>query len=397
MKRLKKVFIGLGIILVFLILGIGGLFFNEIKSIRSISEIMPRNEAHDDGNVYEMTMSGDYYFDELIKKGGVKNDQELINFVTKKMTKGLTSLDIESPAINCSSFFVQSESGAYHFARNYDMKKSNVAIVHTDPGKGGYRSVSSVDLSLLSFDPDRPLQLNDLKERAQMLATPYGPLDGMNEKGLAVAVYMSYQSPQDVATDLNDQDLDLTTTTMLRYMLDSCATVEEAIELAQKINLHDSADHSYHYMVADATGDSAILEWIGENYAEDTDGTDRQLHVIRKNDKDSLAGTDQFQIATNFIVAPDYYETDDKKHGLDRYELLKKELNAHQGQVKDVSDSLSLLQAVGRRNWPHNDDANSITTHSVVYDVSNKKVHWVGNEHFSDKDYYYEYDFSKAE
>lgn len=48
-------------------------------------------------------------------------------------------------------------------------------------------------------------------------------------------------------------------------------TVEEAVELAEAYDLHDSATSSYHYMVADASGRSAILEWVAGTDATDTD------------------------------------------------------------------------------------------------------------------------------
>ena len=32
--------------------------------------------------------------------------------------------------------------------------------------------------------------------------------------------------------------------------------------LAQQYDLHDSASSCFHYMVADSTGRSAILEWV---------------------------------------------------------------------------------------------------------------------------------------
>ena len=46
---------------------------------------------------------------------------------------------------------------------------------------------------------------------------------------------------------------------MLRMVLDYADDVDEAVELIKQYNLHDSANTSFHYMVADATSKSAIL------------------------------------------------------------------------------------------------------------------------------------------
>ncbi len=48
--------------------------------------------------------------------------------------------------------------------------------------------------------------------------------------------------------------------------------------------------------------------------------------VIYNDDPMSLAGTDKYQLVTNFIVYPGYYEEGDKQHGLDRYRTVKEEL-----------------------------------------------------------------------
>jgi len=58
-----------------------------------------------------------------------------------------------------------------------------------------------------------------------LLAAPYLPFNGMNEKGLAIAIL---QTP---ITELpNDPDkITLNTTTMIRLVLDKAATADEAL------------------------------------------------------------------------------------------------------------------------------------------------------------------------
>lgn len=38
---------------------------------------------------------------------------------------------------------------------------------------------------------------------------------------------------------------------------------------------------------------------------------------------------------------------------------------------------------MGRRSW-NNDDANTITVHSVVYNLTDRVMYWVPNENYDD-------------
>ena len=83
-------------------------------------------------------------------------------------------------------------------------------------------------------------------------------------------------------------------------------------------------------MVADATGKSAILEWIAKTDAEDTDGSQRELKITYY-DADPATDTSAYQCVTNFIVSPDYYENEEDMKGLDRYEHLLSSLEEREG------------------------------------------------------------------
>ena len=51
-------------------------------------------------------------------------------------------------------------------------------------------------------------------------------------------------------------------TVLMRFILDNCASVKEAIALAENYNIVSLPDADYHLLVGDANGDSAMLEWI---------------------------------------------------------------------------------------------------------------------------------------
>ncbi len=383
MKIYLKVLVG---ILAVIALGIGIILIsrrNEIGAILSIKKLREENAAHSDGRVYTMEVKGGFYFDEFLREGGVKSDRELISFIAEKMTCGLFDPGGETPQIGCSSFTSVSEMGDRLFGRNYDFAKTDTCILFTE-GKGErYSSISTVDLQFVGIDPERGIET--FKDKIYALAAPYAPLDGMNERGVCCGIYMTYQGEETVATNQNTKKPDITSTTMLRLILDYADSVDEAVELVKKYDLHDSAGTSYHYMVADATGKSAVLEWVIENDATDNDGGKRELKVIYNEGS--------FQTVTNFILYDGYYEGISKSRmkGLDRYEKMNEELKKTNGVVKDEGEAMKILKGVGRRGWG-NDDANTNTIHSVVYNMTDKSVLWVSNENWDDESAVFEFE-----
>ena len=367
---------------------------NEIATLSSFKKVAERDHAHNDGAVYRMDVAGDFYFDDFLAQGGASSDGELIDFITNSITRGLIQMEISQSEIACSAFTAVTPSGDRIFARNYDFSMTNTALVFTEPGNGRYASFSTVDLQFLGMDQDKDVE--GLINKITCLAAPYAPLDGINEKGLSCGIFMSYQGGEldeegneiTVATDQQTDRPDITSTTMMRAMLDYCATVDEAVAFIEQYDMHDSAQTSFHYMIADATGKSAILEWTNGTDNTDNDGSARTLHVIYNDDDAHIGereGACDYQWITNFILQPGYYEDDDKA-GLDRYDEIYTRLSATDGVVADENAAMDILQAVGRRTW-NNDDGNGITVHSVVYNLTQKTVLWVANEHYGEEAY----------
>ena len=388
---LKKILlIALGVVAALLVLAaavIGAVWHNEIGSVASIEQLRARNDDHLDGAVYSMHVQGGFYLDEFVAQGGVSNDSELIQFVTDNITRGVVDIQMSAPEIGCSSFTAAAADGDRLFARNYDFSKTNTMLVFTEANEGRHASISTVDLQFLGIDVDQDMQ--GLMDKVICLAAPYAPLDGINDAGVACGIYMTYQGGEEtIPTDQDTDKPDFTSTTLLRLILDYADNVEEAVEIASAYDLHDSANTSYHYMVADATGKSAILEWTNGTDATDNDGSQRTLKVIY-NDADSdigaREGASDYQVVTNFVLQPGYYDgvpAEDKK-GADRYDRLYEELQKTDGAVADDEAAMDILQIVGRRSW-NNDDGNGCTVHSAVYNLTDKTMLWVSNENYDD-------------
>lgn len=400
MKLWEKITIGVvsGVVVIAAGLGItvASLWHNEISSLSSIHKLLDANTENRSGPVYEMTVKGGYYFDDFIKQDGASSDQELIDFIVDNLTKGIIPINLEAPTIGCSSFTAIDEDGDHLFARNYDFSTTTSMIVHTDPGDGRHKSISSVDLQFLGITGE----IDSFLSKAIALAAPYVPLDGINDAGVSCGIYMSYQGPEgEVApTNQNTDKPDLTSTTMLRMILDYADSVEDAVKLVKQYDFHDSASTSFHYMIADKTGKSAILEWVANTDETDTDGTVRELKVYY-NDDDAILGTDEannkFQYITNFIVTPDYYSDEASMHGLDRYEEIKNTINPNgdntAGQFSSA-ESLELLKTVGGRSWYKDDPtSDTITVWSALYNLDDLSVTWVSNEEFDNEDAIFTY------
>lgn len=385
----KKVLLTILCVLLALVVVLGGtvyaLWHDEIATLLSFKQVAQRDEDHQDGSVYVMNVSGGYHFDEFLAQGGASSDTELIAFITNSITKGIIPMSIKTSEIACSAFTADTTDGDRVFGRNYDFHETNTVIVYTNPGNGRHASYSTVDLQFLGVDGTQ--DVTGIGQQILALAAPFAPLDGVNDAGVACGIFMSYQGGEKVApTNQQTEKPDLTSTTMLRMILDYAGSVEEAVALVEQYDLHDSAQTSFHYMIADATGRSAILEWVSDSSEEDDDGANRHLNVLW-NDADPLSGATKWQMITNFIITPDYYAAGANQPGLDRYEHLRDRLAELNGVVADEEAAMGLLNEVSRRDWGKAGDSNALTIHSVVYNLTDKTVLWVGNEHYGEDAY----------
>ena len=357
---------------------------NEIKTVASIEQLAPKDEAHKDGATYSIHVYGDYYFEDFLKQGGSPSVDGTISYLVKNITKGLFDLSLSDPAAGCTCFTAATEDGDRIMGRNYDFRSTNTAIVFTDAKGDRHATVSSVDLQFISVKPES--DLTPILNKVLCLAAPYVPMDGMNDAGVSCGILMSYQEG---STQQNTDKPDLIASAMVRLVLDYADDLDEAIELIKQYDMHDTLGTSFHYFIADASGRSATLEYLcNGGCTRDTDDPDSRELVITYSDGDKS------NVVTNFIIDPGYYSDDADKHGLDRYEIVKEQLEASGSVVKDVQAGMGLLDTVSRRDFKQS-DGNGLTVHSVVYNLTDRTVMWVGNEHFGEEAYTFTYDLSK--
>jgi hypothetical protein len=315
----------------------------------------PRDESlHDspipasDGGMVELdknlfyAKTGDCGFSAFLAGGGASSDAEVVAFLSSLLKA--PELDFASVGAGCSTYAAESADGGRVFGRNFDWSCSQVLLLETHPSDG-YASFSTVNLDFLRESANLPKEVLPT-------ASCYAPLDGLNEKGLAVSVNMISDSAR--IAQKSDKP-DLTTTTAVRLLLDRAATVDEALELLGTYDLHGSYDMMIHFALADASGRAVDVEYVGQ-----------EMVVV------------ETRILTNFYLA------EGEKHGIGseeshrRYDALEAFLNAHEkADIYDVRDALFTA-----RESAFDPDPSEGTEWSVLYDQTNLTATWYRRENF---------------
>ena len=331
-KKLKIIGISTLALILVLVIGIGTVFFGEIRTLASFKQL---NEHP----FYEMTYYADYNLDEFLINGAATDD-ELVSFVTKQILKGV-SFDV-NPDGACSTFVATNLEDENLFGRNFDYVHSIGLIVRTQP-KNGYESISLVNLNHLGLSLEN-MPTKNFINRVITLAAPYAPLDGMNEKGLAIGVLVI----EDGKVHQNTGKVPITTTSAIRMVLDKAATVDEAIELLKNYDMNSSGETGYHFQIADATGNTAVIEYINN-----------EMHVLTKEEGHTAA--------TNFVL----YNGMNSGYGQDRYEKIKAKQEETNGIMSEdeAMDLLLSVPAQGMREIEGGEGIPSDTQWSCVYNL----------------------------
>ena len=250
---------------------------------------------------------------------GARNDADIEAFVTKRLLKGLP-INLGVTGDGCTAFVVKNESGDILFGRNFDFLYAPSLQLYTAPNNG-YASVSTVNRAFAGYSGDN-LPDGSFFNTFLTLAAPFLPFDGMNEKGLAIALLAVPKAE----VPYNPDKITLNTTTAIRLVLDKAATVEEAIELLKQYNIYFSGGIECHYLIADASGHSVIVEYVNQ-----------ELCVVESET--------EYQIASNFI-AYNGLNIGEGFTEFERYDRVQNAIEENNG-ILEVSGAIQLLADVG--------------------------------------------------
>ncbi len=284
--------------------------------------------------------TGDDGFEDFLAGGGASSDAAVARFLNERMNSDVA---FSGEPFGCSTFVVKGESGGAIFGRNFDWNTCDAMVIASKPSRG-YASISTVDLDFLQLAAGR------LSGNEQVYAALYAPLDGMNEKGLAVSVNMI----QDFATiDQNTGKDDITTTTAIRLMLNKAATVDEALELLEQYDLHASFGMMIHFAIADNSGRGVVAEYI-----------DNKMVVT------------ETPIVTNFYIAEGSKQGIGTQQSHTRFDILAKALADH--EIMTMDDAQDALDSVSK----HNFGSGESTEWSAVFDLATGEAHYYHREDY---------------
>ena len=325
----------------------------------------------DKGRIYEMNYTVDYKLDEALN-AGIVGTTSLTRFVITHLFDSIPSAKSVSLSYDagCSAFACpDGTSGNFLMGRNFDFNhrdpdtKERVMIpliaVHTAPA-GGKKSVSFVDGQFVKYESGFYTKKgNDL---SMLMALPYLLLDGINEDGFAVSVLKLDGLPTAQSDSPNKR---IFTTVAMRMLLDRASTVKEAKEMLKDYSMYmDTDSASYHFFMADAKGDFAIVEYTNP---------DTQLNPNRLEE---LSGADTLRCVTNFYVSPTMYATPHgmrhSLHGKERYDSLRAGLLRHNYKMTP-DEALGLLKVVAQGPDGYQ-GSTGFTQWSEVFNLSKKTV-----------------------
>ncbi|MDD6493081.1 MAG: C45 family autoproteolytic acyltransferase/hydrolase [Bacteroidales bacterium] len=319
------------------------------------------------GRLYEIDYNQDYMLDSVMQPG-ITEQTELFRHIASLLFDNLPAENAEVKyGAGCSAFAAQEAEGkGFLMGRNYDFRHftpdnksylpTSAILVRTAP-EGGKKSISMVDGLNLGFGQGF---YNDGKTDLSMLmALPYAALDGINEDGFAIGVLALNEKQTNQQTGKQR----IGTTVAIRMLLDKASTVREAIEMLKNydMDMRGNGHSNYHFFMADATGDYAIVE-----YTFDKDRTEPKVMEV-------FTADDSLRCVTNFYVAPSMTGTTDgwgSSHGKDRYENLRKTLDEKKHVMKE-DEAMQLLEKVSQ---PPTEELTSQTQWSALYNLTEKTL-----------------------
>jgi hypothetical protein len=282
---------------------------------------------------YTMTYYGDYGFKKYLQTGNW-NDLSAHASITGK------------DEFYCTCFAAMGSDSCRLFGRNFDWNEHVALLLYTDP-PDGYASVSMVHLNPLGYSGDDPV--DSPGNRRAFLMSPTTPLDGMNECGVAIGMMLvDYADPP-----YDPEKVTLHAGLATRLVLDYAKNAEEAVELLGNYNIDFGDYPAMHFLISDATGRSAIIEFL-----------DNEIKVIDN--------TEKWQVCTNFLItgsqAPEHVDCW-------RYNRAYSKLKACQGNISS-GEAMDILSKVAQ-SPPYN------TEWSMVYNAKTLEVVTLINRNYS--------------
>ena len=231
--------------------------------------------------------------------------------------------------------------------RNFDFPSAVGVVLHTIPDKG-YETITTFNVEFFGFGSE--YKPEGFKNQYLALASIFCALDGINEKGLAIADLMAGDEAE---THQNTNKPALTTSTAICYLLKNAANVSEALELLKGIDMHSDIGCAHHYAMADATGRSVVVEYVDNN----------------------MVVVESPEVANHYLCEAKHNVG--LKEGDDRYDRLCERYNQAGGVMseKQLTDAIADVSQQERKGFLG-------TAWTMVMDLKHPSVTYYSRRHF---------------
>jgi len=316
-------------------------FSTRLVTIMSISQISDQTE---DG-LYSMNVSYKYSLENLTPTD-IDGDEDFVKTIVEEAIPWIpVKMDVRK--FGCSAFKMQDKSGAFMMGRNYDFKFDTSCMLVRCKPEDGYASIAFAALDNLKANTP----LRTLKSKISCLAAPFICLDGINEKGVSIAV-LTLDSPPAFQRTAKPV---LGTSILIRLVLDKAATTEEAIQLISKYDAFSANGRDYHFFITDASGDSRVVEFDCDDPARET--------VVTRSD-----------VVTNFFICHmdsvlPYQKNGLYGHGKERYDKIVAVMDENDGKCSRYDAWKALKEA---SQAPKEGDVTSNTQWSILYNNTSR-------------------------
>ncbi len=236
---------------------------------------------------------------------------ELFRWIFDNHLYGMNfGLDENIFEFGCATFSAVTPEGDHLFARNFDYPETDALLVYSNPA-GAYESIGVADLAILGVGQNQDISPDTPLGKAIMMITPYMVVDGMNEMGVGTGILQ-------LDIDETHQDNgkpDLPIFCAVRGILDTCASVDEALALLESYDIHSGLGSDFHLFITDRSGRYVVVEWL-----------DNEMVVT------------EHPYCTNSVIAPgDYYDMGNPDRRIEVIETcLGPELTAAEQEAMEV-------------------------------------------------------------
>lgn len=314
-----------------------GVYFSRFQTMFTIGKIT----NYSDYNLYRMDVKYDYDIDDVIDYG-IEDTQSFSDAIVKEAFP-LLPIKMEVPDFGCSAFSIKDTDNDVLMGRNYDFSRNTSSMLVYCTPKNGYKSVAFAALDNISAnDAD-----GSLKTKFACLTAPFVCLDGMNEKGVSIAVLTLDSEPTRQDTDKQG----IATSLAIRLVLDKAATTQEAVDLLKQYDMIASSGRDYHFYINDASGDGRVIEYDCESETRE------------------LVATPVRTVTNFFEIYKDKVLPNQKNgiygHGKDRYDKIEAVFDKNNGTFTKNTAWEALEEA---SQLPKDGDVTSNTQWSIVYD-----------------------------